>query len=109
MRRLILLVLPIVTACAASPVRQAHESDMRCIHRLYDFPTRSSPFPTAANQCAGNRTVDLTGDPYFQVLASSFNVPFIDRNPKHDSTIVLTGSRVPQPTDQPPPPQVSLR
>lgn len=109
MRRLILLALPIVTACAASPVRQANESDVRCIHRLYDFPNRSSPFSTAANQCARSRTVDLTGDPYFQLLASSFNVPFIDRNPKHDSSIVLTGSRIPQPTDQPPPPQVSLR
>lgn len=64
MRRLILLALPIVTACAASPVRLAHESDVSCIHRLYDFPNRSSPFQSAASQCAGNRTVDLTGDPY---------------------------------------------
>ena len=108
--RLLFLILPILAACANEPVRQPHETDARCIHRLYDYPTRSAPFPTAANECkTGRGPVDLTGDRYYQVLASSLNVPYVTRDPKRDSTIMLTGSRIPQPTNRAVDPALSLR
>lgn len=110
MRRLIPFVLPVLAACsAAPPMREAGGSDAACIHRIYDYPTRSAPFPAAVGECAGNRTVDLTGDRYFQALASSFNIPFVSRDPRTSDSIILTGSRFPQPTDLPPPPELSLR
>ncbi len=98
-----------LASCGAAPTRLAGETDVRCIHRLYDYPARSEPFQTAASTCASGRVVDLTGDHYYQVLATSLNVPFVDHEPKHGNTIVLTGSRIPQPTNQPPPPELQLR
>ncbi len=96
-------------ACAAAPVRLPGETDAQCIHRLYDYPNRFEPFPTAASDCAGRRPLDLTGDRYYQELASSLNVPFVSRDPKRDQTIILTGSRLPQPTSEPAPPELQLR
>ena len=98
-----------LVSCQAVSTRVAGESDARCIHRLYDYPTRSEPFQAAASTCAPGRTVDLTGDRYYQLLATSLNVPFVDRDPKQGDTIVLTGSRIAQPTDQVPPPELQLR
>ncbi len=97
-----------LSSCAAVPPRVAGDTDVRCIHRLYDYPVRTEPFQAAANTCAPGRTVDLTGDRYYQVLATSLNVPFVDHDPKRSDTIVLTGSRIPQPTTQTPPPELSL-
>ena len=99
----------LLAACAAGPVRLAGETDARCIHRLYDYPNRTEPFPTAAADCAGGRPPDLTGDRYYQVLASSLNIPFVSRDPKRDQAITLTGSRLPQSTAEPPPPELQLR
>jgi len=109
MRRLILLVLPVLAACSNASVRVAGDTDAQCIHRLYDYPSRSVPFQVAAGECAPDRTVDLTGDRYYQVLASSLNLPFVNHDPKNKHTIVLTGSRLGQSTDEPPPPELSLR
>ena len=89
-------------------MRLPGESDARCIHRLYDYPDRIEPFQTAARNCAGNRVVDLTGDRYYQVLASSLNVPYVSHDAPHGDVITLTGSRIAQPTDVPPPPELSL-
>ncbi len=97
-----------LASCASAPARVAGDSDARCIHRLYDYPVRAEPFQAAASTCAPGRTVDLTGDRYYQVLATSLNVPFVDHDPKRSDTIVLTGSRIAQPTDQVPPPELSL-
>ncbi len=110
MRRsfLLLCCLPGLASCGAATAHLAGETDAACIHRLYDYPARSEPFQTAANSCAPGRTVDLTGDHYFQLLATSLNVPFNNRDPKRGDSIVLTGSRIPQPTDQVPPPELSL-
>ncbi len=107
----LLFLVPIagLSACADAPVKLAGESDVRCIHRLYDYPDRIEPFQTAATDCAGGRPLDLTGDPYYQVLASSLNLPFVAHEPKRDQVITLTGSRVPQPTAQPAPPDLTLR
>ena len=99
----------LLSACAAAPVRLPNETDARCIHRLYDYPNRFEPFPTAASDCAGGRPLDLTGDHYYQVLASSLNIPFIDHEPRRDRVITLTGSRFPQSTVEPPPPELQLR
>jgi hypothetical protein len=104
-----LLILPALAACASPPARAPGETDARCIHRLYDYPTRSVPFQTAANQCSGGGPVDLTGDRYYQLLASTLNVPYVTRDPKRDGTIVVTGSRLAQPTDRPVSPEVRLR
>ena len=98
----------LLAACAATPVKLAGESDARCIHRLYDYPTRVEPFAIAAHECAGGSTVDLTGDPYYQELATSQNIAFVDHNPKQNSSITLTGSRIPQSTRQVPPPELTL-
>lgn len=108
-RLLPLILAPALAACASAPVRVAGETDAQCIHRLYDYPNRTEPFPTAAADCAGGRAPDLTGDRYYQVLASSLNVPFVSRDPKRDQAITLTGSRLPQSTAQPPPPELQLR
>lgn len=108
MRPLILLALSLLAACSSASVRVAGETDVQCIHRLYDYPNRVVPFPTATSECAGTRRVDLTGDSYYQVLASSLNIPFTNSDPHH-TTIALTGSRIPQSTDQPAPPELSLR
>ena len=97
-----------LAACQAAPERLPGDTDARCIHRLYDYPVRAEPFQAAASTCAPGRVVDLTGDHYYQVLATSLNVPFIDRDPKRGDTIVLTGSRIPQSTRQVPPPELSL-
>ena len=107
----LLFLVPIagLSACASAPVKLAGESDVRCIHRLYDYPDRIEPFQTAATDCAGGRPPDLTGDPYYQVLASSLNLPFVAHEPKRDQVITLTGSRFPQPTAQPAPPDLTLR
>ena len=96
-------------ACASAPVRLAGETDAHCIHRLYDYPNRFEPFPSAASDCAGHRPLDLTGDRYYQELASSLNVPFVSRDPKRDQTIIPTGSRFPQSTSEPAPPELQLR
>ena len=98
-----------LAGCAGGPVRQPGESDAGCIHRLYDLPNRSQPFQAAAATCTGGRPPDLTGDRYFQVLARSLNQPYVTHDAKGSDGIVLTGSRLSQPTDQPPPPQLLLR
>ena len=108
MRPLFLCCLLGLASCGATTARPDGESDASCIHRLYDYPARSEPFQTAASTCAPGRTVDLTGDHYYQLLATSLNVPFVSRDPKRSDTIVLTGSRIPQPTNQVPPPELSL-
>ena len=105
---LLFLLVPAVSACAVGPVRQPHETQDACIHRLYDYPTRSAPFQTAVNACSGGGPVDLTGDAYYQVLASTLNVPYVTHDPKRDGTIMLTGSRIPQPTNRPVDPELSL-
>ena len=106
---LFLVPLAGLSACATGPVKVAGESDVRCIHRLYDYPDRIEPFQTAAADCAGGRPPDLTGDHYYQVLASSLNLPFVAHEPKRDQVITLTGSRIPQPTSQPASPDLTLR
>ena len=98
----------ILAGCASGPTRLPGESDAQCIHRLFDYPARSIPFQAASAACAGDRVVDLTGDRDYQVRASSLNLPFVSHDPKGSDTVVLTGSRLAQPTDQPPPPQLSL-
>ena len=98
-----------LAGCAGSSGRQPGESAVGCIHRLYDYPARQEPFQTAASQCGGEGPVDLTGDRYFQVLASTLNIPFMTRDPERDGSITLTGSRVPQSTAEPAPPQLTLR
>ncbi len=103
------LLMVALAACAGSTGRQPGETAVRCIHRLYDYPNRQEPFQTAASQCGGDGPVDLTGDRYFQVLASTLNIPWTTRDPKHDGSITLTGSRVPQSTAEPAPPELSLR
>ncbi len=107
------LMLPILmlalAACAGSTGRQPGETAVRCIHRLYDYPDRQEPFQTAASQCGGDGPVDLTGDRYFQVLASTLNIPWVTRDPARDGSITLTGSRIPQSTAEPAPPELSLR
>ncbi len=110
MRRpfLFLCCLPGLASCGATTARVAGDTDASCIHRLYDYPARSEPFQTAASTCAPGRIVDLTGDHYYQVLATSLNVPYVSHDPKRSDTIVLTGSRIPQPTGQVPPPELSL-
>ncbi len=110
MRNLVSLVLivPVLAACASGPIRLPHETQAGCIHRLYDYPTRSVPFQTAVAECAGRGPVDLTGDRYYQTLASTLNVPYVTHDPKGDSTITLTGSRIPQPTNRPVDPQLGL-
>lgn len=111
MRRLLLLFLamPALAACATGPVRQPHETQAACIHRLYDYPTRSVLFQTAVGECSGGGPADLTGDRYFQLLASTLNIPYVTHDPRQDRTIVLTGSRIPQPTNQPAEPDLLLR
>ena len=104
-----LLALSALAACAVAPARQPHETQAACIHRLYDYPTRSVPFQTAADECKAGGPVDLTGDRYYQLLASTLNVPYVTRDPKRDSTIMLTGSRIPQPTNQPADPTLNLQ
>ena len=103
-----LVLVSASAACSSAPVKQAGESDTACIHRLYDYPTRSEPFAAAAHDCAGDRTVDLTGDPYYQELATSQNIAFVNRTPNRNSSITLTGSRTPQSTRQVAPPELSL-
>ncbi len=98
-----------LAGCAGSTGRQPGETAVGCIHRLYDYPDRQEPFQTAASECGGEGPVDLTGDRYFQVLASTLNIPFLTRDPKRDGSITLTGSRVPQSTGEPAPPELSLR
>ena len=105
---LLVLILPGLAACANGPIRQPGESAAACIHRLYDYPARSAPFQTAVAECSGDGPVDLTGDRYYQLLASSLNVPYTTRDPKGDATIMVTGSRIPQPTNQPVNPELSL-
>ena len=106
---LLFLILPALAACAGGPVRQPHETQAACVHRLYDYPNRSVPFQTAVSECSPHGPVDLTGDRYYQLLASTLNVSYVTRDPKRDSTIVLTGSRIPQPTSQPAEPALTLR
>ena len=105
---LFLVCLLGLASCGATAARLAGDTDASCIHRLYDYPARSEPFQAAASTCAPGRTVDLTGDHYYQLLATSLNMPFVNRDPKRGDSIVLTGSRIPQPTDQVPPPELSL-
>ncbi len=97
---------PLLASCANNPVRQAGETDLACIHRLYDHPSRAVPFRTAAAECVGNRSPDLTGARIFQTQASSLNLSFTSRDPHGHDSIALTGSRLDQPTDQPVPPQL---
>ncbi|WP_419727979.1 hypothetical protein [Lichenicola sp.] len=113
-RALSLVLASLLAACSfvsdrqAGPVKLAGESDTACIHRLYDYPIRSEPFATAAHECAGTRTVDLTGDPYYQELTTTQNIAFVNRTPNRNSSITLTGSRIPQSTTQVAPPELSL-
>ena len=108
-----LLPMPILllglAACAGSTGRQPGETAVRCMHRLYDYPDRQEPFQVAASQCGGAGPVDLTGDRYFQLLASTLNLPWTSRDAKRDRSITLTGSRVPQSTGEPAPPELLLR
>ncbi len=105
---LLVMILTGLAGCANGPIRQPGETQAACVHRLYDYPTRSAPFPTAVGECSGPGPIDLTGDRYYQLLASSLNLPYTTRDPKRDATIIETGSRIPQPTNQPPPPELSL-
>ncbi len=104
-----LFPLLLLAGCAGGAVEQAGETDVACIHRLYDFPNRAVPFPSAVAQCAGDRKPDLTGDKPFQLQASTFNIPYVDHDPAGTPGLVVTGSRLPVPTDQPLPPQQQIR
>jgi len=109
MRRFVFLpLLALVAGCASGPARQPGESQVACIHRLYDLPARIEPFPIALSECAAGGRADLTGDPYFQTLATRYNLDWTSRDPKRDGSITLTGSRAPQPTTQPPSPELSF-
>ncbi len=103
------VLLLALAGCATGPVRQAGESDVACIHRLFDYPARTLPFQAAAAACAGDRVVDLTGDRDYQVRARTLNIPYTSHDPKGSDQVVLTGSRLAQPADQPAPPQLELR
>lgn len=108
---LVLVLAGSLAACAgpgSDTARLSGETDVACIHRLYDYPNRAVPFQVAASECAGNRTVDLSGDRYYQVLASSLNVRFVSHDRPGTDTIALTGSRIPQSTSEPAPPQLFL-
>ena len=105
----LLALAALLSACAPDQPRLPGETDARCIHRLYDYPNRLEPFATAAADCAGRHPLDLTGDRYYQELASSLNIPFVAHEPKRDQVITLTGSRFPQSTSEPPPPELQLR
>ena len=98
-----------LAACQAAPEHLPGETDARCIHRLYDYPARTEPFQTAASTCAPGRVVDLTGDRYYQVLATSLNVAYVSHDPPGKDVITLTGSRIGQPTSEPAPPELMLR
>lgn len=110
-RAMIAAVLAMVGAVAgcAAPVRPVHETDAACVHRYYDFATRTLPFQSAVVECHPNGPIDFTGDRYYQLLASSLNVPYVTRTPAADSTLAVTGSRIPQPTDRPADPQLSFQ
>ncbi|WP_428375763.1 hypothetical protein [Lichenicoccus sp.] len=97
-----------VAACAA-PGRPVHETDDACVHRYYDYSARTMPFQSAVAECRPDGPIDFTGDRYYQLLASSLNVPYVTRTPEADSRIALTGGRIPQPTDRPADPQLSFR
>ncbi len=101
-----LLLTSALAACAAggAPVRQ---SDDECLHQLYGYPQRALPFQTAARACSGSRPIDLTGDPDYQVLASSLNVPFVTRKSGGEQA-TLTGTKLSQPTTEPAPPELHL-
>ena len=98
-----------LAACQAAPERLPGDTDARCIHRLYDYPVRAEPFQAAASTCAPGRVVDLTGDRYYQELASSLNVAYVSHDPPGKDVITLTGSRIAQPTSEPAPPELRLR
>ncbi|MCQ8242135.1 hypothetical protein [Rhizosaccharibacter radicis] len=102
----LILLLPLA-ACSGADTRTGVSADAQCIHRLYDYPLRQMPFQAAAGSCAPNRPLDLTGDAYFQQLATSLNVPFVAKD--KGRPITLTGSRLATPSDQLPPPTLQLR
>ncbi|MCQ8278033.1 hypothetical protein NFI95_06185 [Acetobacteraceae bacterium KSS8] len=104
-----LLPLFLLAGCAGGAVKQAGETDVACIHRLYDFPNRAVAFQNAVSECAGGRKPDLTGDKPFQIQASTDNIPFVARDKAGAPGLVVTGSRLPVPTDQPLPPQQQIR
>ncbi|TLU73801.1 hypothetical protein [Lichenicoccus roseus] len=109
MRRFLDTIIPagfaIALAGCAGPVR---ETDAACVHRYYDLPNRTMPFQSAVVTCHPEGPIDLTGDRYYQLLASSLNVPYVTRTPAADSRLVVTGSRIAQPTDRPADPQLSF-
>jgi len=100
------LLLPLA-ACSGGNPRTGVSADAECIHRLYDYPLRQMPFQNAAGACAPDHPLDLTGNAYFQQLATSLNVPFVARD--KGRPITLTGSRLATPSDQLPPPTLQLR
>jgi hypothetical protein len=103
----VLLAPLLLAACAAGDTRRDHVSaDAQCIHHLYDYPQRQMPFQNAAASCSQGHTLDLTGDAYYQQLATSLAVPFTAKD--KGRPITLTGSRLSQPSDELPPPQLSL-
>ncbi len=106
MRLITLLLTSALAACAAGRT-DIRQSDDECVHQLYDYPQRAVPFQTAIRECSGSRTIDLTGDPNYQVLASSLNVPFVTREPGGEQ-VTLTGTRLSQPTTEPAPPELHL-
>ncbi len=105
-----LLVLPALSACSATALdrRQAGVSDVDCISRLYEPPTRVAPFPVAVDSCVGRRPADLTGARYYQVLARSLNLPYVAHDKPGTDFIMLTGSRIPYPTNTPAAPELRL-
>ncbi len=103
-----LAVISAVAACTGPATRPAHETDDACVHRYYDLPDRTMPFQSAVAECDPNGPIDFTGDRYYQLLASSLNVPYVTRTPAADSRLAVTGSRIPQPTDRPADPQLSF-
>jgi hypothetical protein len=105
----VLLAISVLTGCSAAiGERPAGTSDVACISRFYDPPGRSMNFPEAVGACAGRRPADLTGNRYYQLLASSFNLPFVSHDQPGSDVILLTGSRIPVPTNVPPPPELSF-
>ena len=97
------------TSPAIAAERQAKTTDVACISRLYDLPGRTVTFPVAVSHCAGQRAADLSGEPYYQLLARSFNLPFVSHDRPGKDTIVLTGSLIPVPTNEPAPPELQIR
>ena len=105
----LVVVAGLLGGCSAAGLdREARASDVSCISRLYERPSRVAPFPVAVSACVGARPAVLTGARYYQVLASSYNLPFVSRDRPGSDVITLTGSRIPQSTREPAAPELGL-